>query len=108
MSMRKRSVTLRQLREKFGELLISNDQPVVVTKDGIPLGFFIPAKVWKKPSDSELSDHFLELALVHAGQSRDDLKQCGDDIALRKKMETERRNWSAEFCARKIGLISGK
>lgn len=82
---RRRIITLGQLRERLSELLIEDDRPVMVIKNGIPLGFFLPAKVWKTQKVSPLSRQWVELVLAESGQSREDLQESIDDASARKK-----------------------
>lgn len=64
------------MREKFGEVLVTSDRPIIVTKDGVPLGFFVPARVWKTRADSVLSEHLVELVLVHSEQTDEDVEDA--------------------------------
>jgi antitoxin (DNA-binding transcriptional repressor) of toxin-antitoxin stability system len=85
MNTSKASVTLRQFRDNLSELLISCERPVVVTKDGIPLGFFLPATIWRAQQDSEAASHLVELALAHSGHTREAVQTSIDGAGLKKR-----------------------
>lgn len=89
--MRKRSFTLNQLREKLAEVLLAGDRPVMVTKNGMPLGFFVPVRLWKAQEDSVLARHLVELILTSAGQALEDVQKAIDDAGPRKRRYFEPR-----------------
>ncbi len=82
---RKQVVTLGQLRDQLNELLIDDDSPVMVVKNGIPLGFFLPAKVWRERNESPAAKEMVEVILTSSGQSPRDLHACIDEAAQRPK-----------------------
>lgn len=83
---RRQAVTLGQLRDRLHELLIEDDAPVMVVRNGIALGFYLPARVWRQRGESPLDRQMVELVLERAGQSREDIEACIDAGGRRKYM----------------------
>lgn len=77
-------LTLRQLCDQLGQLMLTHDQPVMVTKDGVALGFFLPAKVWQTRQQSVLSEQMVELVLTSSGHDPQEVQACVDAGANRR------------------------
>jgi len=88
---RRQVVTLGQLRYQLSELLIDGGQPVMVVKNRIPLGFFLPARMWSERNDSVAAKEMVEVILASSGQSSRDLLACIDEAAQRpgKRMKLD-------------------
>ncbi|MEQ4576131.1 MAG: hypothetical protein ABN502_14505 [Gammaproteobacteria bacterium] len=85
MRTQERVISLRRLASKLGEILMSGDRPMVVTRDGIPVAFFIPARVWKAQEDSELSRQLVQLVLDRAGLPREEVQKSIEAVQPRKR-----------------------
>lgn len=80
----RRVMTLGELRKQLNEYLIEHDHPVMVIRNNVPLGFFIPAKIWKTQDVSAYSQDIVEVVLTGSSQTHSDVQACIDEAGKRR------------------------
>lgn len=74
-------VTLNRFRHKIAEYLLYADRPVVITRNQVPVGYFIPAKLWLQKESSESMRDATQRTLVAAGFTESDVAETIDEHA---------------------------
>ena len=79
-------ISLRKFTEKFAEVVLVADGPLLLTRGKVPLGFYLPIKVWGAQHDSELCRHMVDMVLRHSGQTPEDLGECIESFVEGKQI----------------------
>jgi len=73
-------VSIHDFRKKLEEYLLYADQPVVITRRQMPVGFFIPAKLWYGRGDEENFRKLVSVTLDAAGVSEQEVDESIDKL----------------------------
>jgi prevent-host-death family protein len=73
-------VSIHDFRKKLEEYLLYADQPVVITRRQMPVGFFIPAKLWYGRGDEEKFRKLVSVTLDAAGVSEEEVDESIDKL----------------------------
>lgn len=84
--MKEEFISLRKFTDRFAEIVLVSDQPILITRGKLPLGFYLPVKIWGSQHESEASRHMVELVLKHSGQRRSEVEGCIDSFLEKKKL----------------------
>jgi hypothetical protein len=79
-------ISLRKFTEKFAEVVLVADGPLLLTRGKVPLGFYLPIKVWGAQHDSELCRHMVDMVLRHSGQTPEELGECIESFVEGKQI----------------------
>lgn len=88
-------VNINDFRKKLEEYLLYADHPVVITRRRMPVGYFIPAKVWYGRGDTENLHRLVTVTLEAAGYSEKDVDESIEEFiqvsaeSIRKRLEHE-------------------
>lgn len=85
-TVKERFISLRKFTDKFAEVVLVADGPVLVTRGKVPLGFYLPIKVWGEQHDSEICRHMVEMVLRQSGQTPEDISECVDSFIEGKQI----------------------
>lgn len=88
--MKGHSITLRRFRDKLAEILLYADAPVVVAKDQVPLGIFLPVKVWARREESGQAREAVRQALERSGVDEAQAQRCLDEYLARRRRSRAR------------------
>lgn len=74
-------VTVHDFRRKLEQYLIHADRPLVISHRGMPMGYFIPARVWHERGKVETFRRTLSAILEMSGYEERDLRRSIEDFA---------------------------
>jgi prevent-host-death family protein len=86
-------VNIHDFRKKLEEYLLYAEQPVVITRRQMPVGYFIPAKVWYGRGNAEQLRRLVSVTLEAAGYSEQDVDESIEEFIqvsaenIRKRLE---------------------
>jgi len=83
-------VSIHDFRKKLEEYLLYAEQPVVITRRQMPVGFFIPAKLWYGKENAEDFRKLVSATLDAAGFSEQDVDESIEEF-VRASTETIRK-----------------
>lgn len=88
-------VNIHDFRKKLEEYLLYAEQPVVITRRQMPVGYFIPAKVWFGKEHEENFKKLVAAALDASGFSEQDVDDSIEEFirdstdSIRKRLRHE-------------------
>jgi len=88
-------VNIHDFRKKLEEYLLYAEHPIVITRRQMPIGYFIPAKVWYLKDDSDEYKNLMSALLDASGFSEQDVEDSIEAFIqngagnLRKKLRHE-------------------
>lgn len=68
-------VSVHDFRKRLEEYLLYAEQPVVITRRQMPVGFFIPARIWYGKENEESFRKLVSATLDAAGVSEQDVDE---------------------------------
>ena len=86
-------VSIHDFRKKLEEYLLYAEQPVVITRRQMPVGFFIPAKLWYGRGNEEAFRKLVSVTLDAAGVSEQEVDESIDKLVrssadnIKKRLE---------------------
>lgn len=86
-------VSIHDFRKKLEEYLLYAEQPVVITRRQMPVGFFIPAKLWYGRGNEETFRKLVSVTLDAAGVSEQEVDESIDKLVrssadnIKKRLE---------------------
>lgn len=83
-------VNIHDFRKKLEEYLLYAEQPIVITRRQMPVGYFIPAKVWYGKDSEEHFKKLVSAALDAAGFSEQDVDDSIEEF-IRDSTQTIRK-----------------
>lgn len=83
-------VSVHDFRKKLEEYLLYAEQPVVITRRQMPVGYFIPAKIWYGKENVENFRKLVSATLEAAGYSEQDVDDSIEEF-VRDSTDTIKR-----------------
>jgi antitoxin (DNA-binding transcriptional repressor) of toxin-antitoxin stability system len=84
--MEARTIGIREFRERLADYLLKNDRPIAITRHGVTIGYFIPARA----AGTELEKVSLRAAAARVGELLEHA-DAGGETARKRKSKSRRR-----------------
>ncbi|WP_407352059.1 hypothetical protein [Luteimonas sp. R10] len=74
-------VTVYEFRKKLEQYLLHSERPMVISHRGMPMGYFIPARIWHDRETVAIFNELVAATLEMSGYGEQDVKDAIESFA---------------------------